>query len=187
MIRINLLPVRAAQKKEQLRGQLVVFALCLIGVTVACAGFYMSLSGKVSAEQESISQKEAEIQRLRKAIGEVAHFKKLQQELRGKLDVLDKLKEGKSGPVHLLDELSRVLPEKLWITSFRESGGSIDLEGVGLNEETVARFLRDLEASPYYKNVELRVVEQVLQGDLKLQKFSLNSRVETPPKQPSQG
>ena len=110
----------------------------------------------------------------------IREFKKLQKEFQGKLDVLAKLKEKKTGPVHLLDELSRVLPDKLWLDSFRESGGAISIKGVGLNEETVARFMRELEASPHYKQVVLRVTEQTKKSGLKLQKFDISCRVETP-------
>jgi type IV pilus assembly protein PilN len=123
MIRINLLPVKAAQKKELLRGQLVILCLSIILVLVGCVGVYISLLGNVKFEEEEISRKESEINNLRKAIGEVGRFKKLQQELQGKLDVLEKLKEGQTGPVHLLDELSKSLPEKLWITSFKRFPG----------------------------------------------------------------
>ncbi len=182
MIRINLLPVKAAQKKEKLRGQLAILGVSVVVVLIGCAGVYASLLGKVSSEQDSIRQKEDEINRLRKTIGEVAHFKKLQKELSGKLEILQALKDGKSGPVHLLDELSHSLPDKLWITSFKESGGGVSLSGIGLNEETVAQFLRNLEASPYYQNVELKVVEQTVQGGLKLQKFNVDCRVEAPQK-----
>jgi type IV pilus assembly protein PilN len=82
MIRINLLPVRAAQKKEMLRGQLVVLTLCVVVALVGCAGFYASLFFKAEAVKKEIAQKEAQINRLKKTIGEVAHFKKLQEELR---------------------------------------------------------------------------------------------------------
>jgi type IV pilus assembly protein PilN len=182
MIRINLLPVKAAQKKEQLRGQLVILLLCVVIAAAGCAAVYIALTAKVSAVKEENARKEAEINRLRNQIGEVGRFKKLQQELQGKLDVLDQLKEGQAGPVHLLDELSKAVPDKLWITSFKESAGAVSLSGLGLNEETVAQFLRDLEATPYYQNVELQVVEQTTQGGLKLQKFDITCRVRTPPK-----
>lgn len=185
MIRINLLPVKAAQKKEMLLGQLVVLAVSAVVVSIGCVGVYTSLLGKVQVEKERIVQKEDEIAHLRKAIGEVGRFKKLQKELRGKLDVLDKLKEGQTGPVHLLDELSKALPDTLWLTSFEESAGNVSLNGVGLNEETVARFLRNLEESPYYRGVELLVIEQVAQGGRKLQRFDVSCRVEAPPKNPS--
>lgn len=183
MIRINLLPVKAVQKKEMLRGQLVILLVSVILVLVGCAGIYASLLGKISTEKEEIAKKEDEIASLRKAIGEVGRFKKMQKELQGKLDVLEKLKEGQTGPVHLLDELSRSLPEKLWIVSFKESAGNISLQGIGLNETTVAQFLQNLEASPYYTGVELRVIEQSKVSERKLHKFDVTCRTETPPKE----
>jgi type IV pilus assembly protein PilN len=183
MIRINLLPVRAAQKKEQLRGQIAIAVFATVLTFAAFGAFYVLLDQKVRDEKAAIASKNAEINRLKTAIGEVAQFKKLQEELRGKLGVLDKLKEGKSGPVHLLDELSRILPEKVWLTSFKEMSGSITINGVGLNEESVAQFLRDLESSPYYVGVDLQVIEQIKQNDVNLQKFEIICKVETPVKE----
>ncbi len=183
MIRINLLPVKAAQKKEALRGQLIILALCVAVTVAGCAAVYVSLLGKTTEAAEENARKEAEINRLKSVIGEVGRFKKLQQELQGKLDVLDKLKQGQSGPVHLLDELSKAVPEKMWIVTFKEAAGAISISGVSLNEETVAEFLRDLEASPYYQGVELQVVEQSSQGGSKLNKFDVTCRVETPTKE----
>jgi len=182
MIRINLLPVRAAQKKARMQGQLIVLVLTLLVTGLVCGGLYAYVAGKVAAEKKEIAEIEKEIQRLKKTIGKVAHFKKLQKEFQAKLDVLDKLKERKTGPVHLLDELSRVLPDKLWLSSFKESGGGVSIKGIGLNEETVAKFMRDLEASPYYRQVELKVTEQTSKDGLKLQKFDISCRTETPKK-----
>jgi type IV pilus assembly protein PilN len=185
MIRINLLPVKAAQKKEKLRGQLVIMLACVVIASAGCAAVYLSLTNKIAEAREENVRREDEINQLKKQIGEVGRFKKLKEELQGKLDILDKLKEGQSGPVHLLDELSGRMPEKLWINSFKSSAGSIAISGFGLNEETVAQFLRDLEASPYYMNVELQVIEQSQQGGLKLHKFDIVGRVQTPPKSPA--
>jgi type IV pilus assembly protein PilN len=185
MIRINLLPVKAAQKKEKLRGQLIMLLACLLIAAAGCAVVYLSLLNKVAVAKEENARKEDEINQLKKKIGEVGRFKKLKEELQGKLDVLAKLKEGQSGPVHLLDEVSGRMPDKLWINSFKSSAGAISISGFGLNEETVAQFMRDLEASPYYMNVELQVIEQVVQGGTKLNKFDIVGRVESPPKSPA--
>ena len=185
MIRINLLPVKAAQKKEKLRGQLVLLFACILIASAGCAVVYLSLMNKVAEAKEENLKRENEINQLKKQIGEVGRFKKMKEELQGKLDILAKLKEGQSGPVHLLDELSGRMPDKLWINSFKSSAGAISINGFGMNEETVAQFLRDLEASPYYMNVELQVIEQVAQGGLKLHKFDIVGRVETPPKSPA--
>jgi type IV pilus assembly protein PilN len=180
MIRINLLPVKTTRKKELLIGQLVILAAVVILAVGACGGAYVTMLAKINSEKEQIAAYEAEINRLRKTLGEVAQFKKMQEELRGKLDVLAQLKAGKTGPVHLLDKLSLALPERVWLTSFKETGGSISISGFGMNEEVVAQFLRDLEASPYYRNVELQLIEQVLQGGSRVNKFDIVCRADSP-------
>lgn len=180
MIRINLLPVKSVQKKEALKGQLIVLGAALVIAGAGCATVYGSLLGRIDSQKEEISRKEAELNKLRRDIGEVAQFKRLQGELQAKLDVLDQLKTARSGPVHLLDELSRALSEKVWLTSFKEAGGTINLSGVGLNEETVAEFLRALDASPFYQGVELQVIEQVTQNNQRLQKFDVRCQAARP-------
>lgn len=183
MIRINLLPVKAAQKKERLRGQLIIFGLSAALVAGSCFAVYGTYLTKVSNVKDEIATTEQDIQRLKKTLGEVAQFKKLQEELRGKLEILGNLKTARSGPVRLLDELGTAIPNRLWITSFKESKGSISIAGIGLNEETVAEFLRNLESSPYYQGVELKVIEQTAQGGQKLHKFDVSCRTENPQKQ----
>ncbi|KIH76903.1 type IV pilus assembly protein PilN [Geoalkalibacter ferrihydriticus] len=182
MIRINLLPVRAAQKKERIRAQISVLILSVVAALVVCAGLYASVSMKIDRQKEHIARSNDEIRQLQRVIGEVGRYKQLGEELQAKLNVLETLKAGQSGPVHLLDQLSLVLPQRVWVTSFRESGGAISINGIGLNENEVASFMQRLEASPYYRAVELQVTEQITQDGLKLQRFSLAARADTPPK-----
>jgi len=175
MIRINLLPVRAAQKKEALRAQVSVVILSIVAMLVACGAIYFTQSMKIAEQKDELARIDQEIQQLRKQIGEVRNYEKLKKELTAKLDVLDQLKAGQSGPVRLLDELSIVLPQRLWLTSFKESSGSVTINGVGINENAVARFMQNLESSPFYRGVELQVTEQVSQDGMKLQKFSVSA------------
>ena len=183
MIRINLLPVREAQKRAKFFTQMAVALVALGVVLVGCFGLYFFKATQIARKKTEIQAAQTEINHLKKAIGEVANFKNKQKELQGKLDVLSQLKDKKNGPIHLLDDLVTILPAKLWIESFKESGGRINIEGVGLNEETVATFMKDLESSPYYKDVELKVTKQIKQKELKLQKFSVACKSEIPSKQ----
>jgi len=177
MIRINLLPVRAAQKKEKLRGQIIVVVLSLVVAALVCGGAYLHINMKIDAERAEVSRKQDEINALKKKIGEVGRFKKLQAELRGKLEVLDKLKEGRSGPARYLDELNKVLPEKLWLTEFSEKEGSVMVKGVALSEKNVAEFMRNLTASQYFDQVDLVQTAQKGQKGLKLQDFQLTFKI----------
>ncbi|SHI69068.1 type IV pilus assembly protein PilN [Malonomonas rubra DSM 5091] len=180
MIHINLLPVRAAQKKEKLKFQLFVLLLSLLVTGAICGTLYFKQAWAIDEINNEIASIEAKNKALRKKLGEVADFEKKKKEIEQKLSVLRELKEAKSGPVRLLDELSIALPEKVWLTQFSESEGNIKLSGFGDSEKTVALFMQKLEKSPYYKDVELSVTEQSAVGDVKMQKFSLNCKSEKP-------
>lgn len=188
MIHINLLPVKAAQKKEKLKGQLIVALTALVVTVAVCALAYWQLLGWAQEAKDNVESKRQEIARLTRIIGEVNEYKKRQEGLRAKLDVLDKLDKSRRGPVMILDELYKALPDKLWLESFRESGGSVNLSGVATNEETVAVFMRNLDASPQFEKVSLGGVQQVVQDGVKLHRFSLVCSLEIPqPASPAAG
>ncbi|PLX86561.1 MAG: fimbrial protein [Desulfuromonas sp.] len=180
MIRINLLPVRAAQRKEKIRTQVSVLCLGIVLVCVGCGAEYIRMGSKIDDKAAEISVIEQENNQLKKKIGEVSRYKKLQADLKKKLDILNVLKEGKSGPVHLLNELSLALPDKLWIVDFSVSGTTASLKGLCFSEKIVASFMRNLEKSPYYRNVELGVTEQANVSGVKLQRFALTCQTEKP-------
>ena len=182
MIRINLLPVRAAQRKEKIRTQVSVLCLRLFVVCIVCGAEYMRMNGKINDKKAEVSAAEQEINQLKKQIGEVSRYQKLQGDLKKKLEILQVLKEDKDGPVHLLNELSLALPEKLWVEAFSTNGNQVEIKGLCFSEKIVADFMRNLEKSPYYRNIELGVTEQTKFNDVKLQKFALTCQIEKPAK-----
>ncbi|MDO9079328.1 MAG: PilN domain-containing protein, partial [Desulfuromonadales bacterium] len=164
-----------------MREQFVVLVASAIFVVVGCAAAYTTIQTKISTKNDEIAEQTRIVEQLKKQIGEVEKVKKLQAELQSKLDILDKLKENKTGPAHMLDELSVATPEKLWIESFDNVAGVVNLSGFGVNEEVVANFLQQLESSIYYKNVELQSLEQATIDGHKLQKFKVAAREDSPP------
>ena len=178
MIRINLLSVRAARKKEQFHAQAIVLALSVIVTLVACVAVYLALEAKIQGAQDEVSSKNAEIARLKTTIGEVGRFDQKKKELSAKLEILEKLKENRTGPVRVLDALSSSIPEKVWLESFVQAGESITIKGMGLNQEAVADFMRNLEQSPFYQNVELEVIVQKSVGAQTLESFTVRCGLE---------
>lgn len=181
MIKVNLLPVRESQKKEKLREQVVVLAACAVFVIIGCAAAYTTILTKISQKNTGINEQTKILEQLTKQIGEVEKVKKLQGELQAKLDILGTLKANKTGPAHMLDELSAATPERLWIEAFDNVAGVVNLSGLGVNEEVVATFLQQLEASPYYMNVELQSLDQATIDGNKLQRFKVVAKNEGPP------
>jgi type IV pilus assembly protein PilN len=173
MIRINLLPVRASKKKETIRQQISILVLSVVGVLVVGLSMYGLLRTKINTAKTQIEASEKEIASLKAKIGTIDNIKKLQADVKKKLDVLSQLRRAKSGPASRLAALSDSVPEKLWLTRYAENGTSISVSGVALSEELIALFMKNLQASGAFGNVELQVSEQIESADLKAKRFDL--------------
>ncbi len=77
----------------------------------------------------------------------------------------------------VLDELSIGKPEKLQLESLKKDGTKLGIEGVALDDETIANFMTNLRKSKLFKNVDLVVSEQVEQNKMKVKKFVLSCEI----------
>lgn len=183
MIRINLLPYRASKKKETATQQIMIISVVIL-VALAVVGivYYVTLN-KISTAKQEITKSEEELASLKKKIGEIDKLKKLQAEVQKKLDTLNQLRKGKTGPAIRLARMSDIVPEKMWLTRYQESGLKVSISGLAYNEELIAEFMRSIQASQEFGDVELLVSEQQEISGVKLKKFDLtcNIKVNVPP------
>jgi type IV pilus assembly protein PilN len=157
MVRINLLPVKVSRKKEAGKQQLVLFAVILLGGLLANFLWASQRAGVLKEAKDSVARKKAEIAQLERIIGEVKNIRAQQDELRKKLDVLDRLKAGRSGPVRMLDELATIIPKRLWLKKMDEkSGTSITFDGTASTIDDVSAFMAALKTSKHFGAVELK-------------------------------
>ncbi len=177
MTRINLLPIRATKKKETAKQQLTILVVVIAAVVVAGLAFYSVTLAKVSGTKAEIARSEAELQQLKVKIGEIDNIKKLQDEVKKKLDILNKLRKEKSGPAIRLAKLSDVTPDKLWLTNYAEKDGKVTISGLAYNEDLIAAFLRNLQGSGLFSSVELVVSEQKEEGGVKIKKFDVTCNI----------
>jgi type IV pilus assembly protein PilN len=189
MIKINLLPIRATKKKETARQQLLIFVFSLVAFLVLAAAVYSMELIKIKSAKDDIEKSNKEIQRLKTVIGEIDSIKKLQDEVKKKLDVLSRLRQEKTGPAIRMAKLSDATPEKLWLTKYTENNGKVSISGIAFNEELIAAFMRNLQTTDEFINVELLVSEQVELSGVKAKKFDIacvlkNAKKEEPPAKP---
>jgi type IV pilus assembly protein PilN len=183
MIKINLLPFRAARKKENIRKQMSIYILSIIAIILLLTYFIFMQTSKANALKEKDKQLKAELATLEKVEKEIKQMEKEIKEIEQKLDVIKELDNKKTGPVHLLDELSMAIPkDKLWIVSVNEMGGLVKLKGVAMDNETVALFMNNLEKSNFFTNVELEGTKSrdIASYHLRVSDFSLNCKTTTP-------
>jgi type IV pilus assembly protein PilN len=183
MIKINLLPVRAAKKKETAVQQLSIFGLGVLLVLAITMSMYFVKRLQVSNTREDIATANAKISELKKKIGKLEELKTLKDQVKKKLDVLSLLRANKAGPAQRLATLSEITPEQLWLTAYTENGTDVKISGLAFTEELIANFMRSLEASPDFMAVELLVSEQSTTSGAKLKKFDLSCKLE-PKNQP---
>ena len=160
MIRINLLPVRAAKKREFGRQQIVLFVLLLILAGIGNVLWHSRVDSELTAVNRQISSTKAEIAQLEKTIGEVKSIKEDKKALEDKLKILDTLKKGRTGPVKVLDELATVIPQKVWILDFAEQNGGVTITGQAVSYEDLSTFSKKLKASRHFTNITIKTARQ---------------------------
>lgn len=177
MIRINLLPVREISAEFGRRQELILAGVCLGLTLVVIAGLYLMQFRSVSNLEAELASLTQEINTLNAKAKGVGDIEKKVAELREKLKVIEDLNKKKTGPVHVMESLSSALPARLWLTQFRETSGNVTMDGLAIDNQTIADFLKALSASPYFQDVELIETSQVEQEGVPLKKFSLSSKV----------
>lgn len=174
MIRINLLPVRAIKKKETAKQQIAILGFS-VGVLLAIGiAVFTVLQTKISTAKSEIERSEEELAQLKTKIGEIENIKKLQDDVKKKLDVLNQLRRDKAGPASRLAKLSEAAPDKLWLTKYSENANQVSLTGVATSEDLIADFMRNLMATGYFGNVELVVSQQAEIKGVKVKQFELS-------------
>jgi type IV pilus assembly protein PilN len=183
MLEINLLPVREARRKADLR-QYVMQLILMVILTVGGIGLVHSRIGdQVERAQGRTKQMQADIDQFKPQLEQVAAFKKRKSELEKKIDVIDGLDRARTGPVRVLNELATRTPDRLWLTSLSTKGRTISLKGQSLDNELVALFLRSLGDSEYFANVDLDSTKLGDEkGGLKLVTFSIQAELVNPKK-----
>jgi type IV pilus assembly protein PilN len=155
MIRVNLLPIKEAQRALGRRQQ-VSLALLSISVALLVMVIPYVLQGRRMTELDrEITDLHAEIDRYNAQTHEVRDLEKKRSELKAKLKVIEDLKQKRVGPVRMLEDLSTATPQKLWLVSFSETSGQATITGMALDNQTIAGFMRSLQNSPYFYEVDL--------------------------------
>jgi type IV pilus assembly protein PilN len=177
MIKINLLLARKEKKKVGMSKEIVVLILSVFLLLV----LLVIVQWRIDKEKENtiaqISNTKKEITYYKSLIAEVDKAKVLQKTLQDKLNVINSLRKEKSSPARVLDELSIDKPEKIQLESLKKEGGKLGIEGIALDDETVANFMTNLRKSKIFKNVDLIVSEQIEQSKIKLKKFVLSCEI----------
>jgi type IV pilus assembly protein PilN len=157
MIRVNLLATerragKAASAGFQAGQKMMLIGSVVLVMTVAGVGWrYWAIGqekAQVAREIEAANREEARLQEILKQVQEFENRRKL---LETRVALIDELRKGQSAPVHMVDQISKALPEMTWLTSMQQSGGyTLTMQGRCLSLTSLSDFIGNLEASRYF-------------------------------------
>jgi type IV pilus assembly protein PilN len=175
MIRINLLPYREKEKKEDITRQIMVIGITFAVFVLTLGSFHLYLSMSISSLEENITKQQNELDRLNKIILDIDTFKRDKALLEKKISIINTLEENRLAPVRMLDELTTMVPVKdVWLERLSEKGTSITIEGMARNNIAVAHFMKNLAGSTFIKSVDLVSTKEKEVSGIKLQQFIIS-------------
>jgi type IV pilus assembly protein PilN len=158
LIRINLLSeakVVAARKRAPLiptgakLNNFLFFGAFGLGLAYVIV-MGLTLLSRRSQLDEEIVKARLEADRLKSIIEEVKEYEDKKASLEAKIQLINALKTNQKGPVRLMDEISKALPDLVWLTVLDVSGNQITMRGKTLSPNAVATYLENLKKSPFF-------------------------------------
>ena len=206
MIRINLLPTRRAKRQEAGQRQFLIMGLAVLATIGLIVFFHLEATTELEKAQHDNTLLQADVAKLKTELGDYEKVRGQREELLRQRKTIQSLETGRTGPVYLLRELSEILspgkgptfdrvtyeetlrkdpnagftnwePKRAWLESYSESNMKVKIRGSAKSNEDVAEFLKRLNASVFFKDVNLDATAQAAKGALKYVNFGLSTTV----------
>ena len=159
MPRINLLPWRDQQRRERkLEFFVWLGGAAVLGGLIAFAA-YLTFNALIDNQERRNERLRSQIQVLDKQIEEINDLEAQKQKFISRMQIIEKLQRSRPEAVHMLDELVKVMPDGSYLTSVKQTGTKLKLEGVAQSSTRVSTLMRNIAASQWLRDPELEVVE----------------------------
>ncbi len=159
MPRINLLPWREQQRRERKLAFFVALGVAVGAAALVAFAVYLMLGAMIDAQDHRNERLKGEIKVLDKQIEEINDLEAQKQRFIARMQIIEKLQRSRPEVVHLFDELVKVMPDGTYLTSVKETGTRLKLEGIAQSSTRVSTLMRNISASQWLRDPELEVVE----------------------------
>ena len=159
MPRINLLPWRDEERKERKLKFLVALGAAAVAAFLAAFVGYLMMDSMVSAQKKRNAKLTAEIAELDKQIEKINSLEADKARFIARMEVIEKLQRSRPEIVHIFDEITKQIPDGVYLTAITQTGGTVKFEGVAQSSTRVSAFMRNIDSSSWLKDPELDIVE----------------------------
>ena len=159
MARINLLPWRAERRKQRQKDFMVMLGLSALAGMVLWFLVNSYYNGQISGQNERNDYLKQQIAQVDTQIKEIEELDKKKAKLLARKEVIEQLQANRSQMVHLFDQLVRTIPDGVILTSIKQEGDKLTLEGRSQSNARVSTYMRQLEGSGWMTKPDLSVIE----------------------------
>ncbi len=171
MPRINLLPWREAERQERQRDFMVAIAGAFVAGVIVAGLANFNYVGRIDYQLERNARLEAEIEELDKSITEINGLERQKERLLARMEIIERLQSSRPEIVHLFDELTRQIPEGVYLTAMKQSGSSVEMTGIAQSSTRVSALMRQIDASDWLTDPDVIKVETTDQGSSRQARF----------------
>jgi type IV pilus assembly protein PilN len=180
MIRINLLPHREIKRKRQQQHFLITLGVVVVVGAVVWFMVHHSLTGTYEDQIKRNQYLTDEIAKLDKQIEEIKKLKEMTASLLARKKVVETLQGNRAEVVHLLDDLSRQLPDGIYLKQIKQEGTRVTINGYTQSQARVSTLMRNLDATQHLEGANLIEIKAVPQGATRINEFTLTVRIARP-------
>jgi len=181
MAHINLLPWREEQRQEQTRQFATVAALSLVLTGAAIFMVHVAFNNQTSHQQFRNKILQDEIKTLDASLKQIETLEETKDQLLARMDIIQSLQQQRPQIVHLFDDFVRTVPEGIYLTSIKQQGVHLTIQGVAESNGRVSAYMRNIDASGWMATPKLKVIE-MKKGTLRSADFTLETSQSRPEK-----
>lgn len=175
MTRINLLPWRELLRKEREREFYSIAGGAAVFMLLVIVYVHFHMTGVLSTQDGRNAFLAEEIKKVEEQIKDIERLEAEKSQLLARMKVIEELQGQRPQMVHLFDEIAKAMPDGVFLTSLKQSGNGMVIEGVAQSNARVSAFMRNIDASHWLAEPKLNVIESMNSKDgQKGSKFILN-------------
>lgn len=174
MPRINLLPWREEDRKRRQREFLIAMGASFVAAVVVLGLTMFAFSQMIDHQQSRNRRLTSEIEILDKSITEIDGLERQKERLLARMEIIEQLQRSRPEIVHLFDELTRKLPEGVYLTGMKQQGTQVELKGIAQSSTRVSALMRQVDSSEWLTDPGVIRVETTEQGPARQAEFVVN-------------
>jgi len=177
MIKVNLLPVKKKRKAKPVPVYLVVSVLLTVVICTVLAYLFYFYSSRLAERKVRVADNDKKIAELQEKIKAVNDYEKRNAMYKQRKEIIEQISKNKTLPVKALDEISKLLPAGVWLTSLAINGQNVNLSGIAFTNTDVVNYVNNCKNSGLLTDVYLQESVQTAISGYSAYTFRLTCKV----------